>query len=224
MGHLNCKSLNLLKKMDTNGVSFYGTVALQHGRQPCPWLFPGDLYRPDGIRYVFTISDEHARSSDIYNPLMNKDGTLPAFQSFVQSMVILSEVCLERLMADKEDKLIGNDIKDYFTQTGVLLERASTNTPQLIGPQLTGMSDRVRGTIVAMVRCTLADIEIPTFFWGNECPRPHMWGPGRHNSRSTCNSPTTPEGDRANCIDYSRHWGESLCTSRVTQTKFTQGS
>ena len=178
MGHLNCKSLNLLKKMDNNGVSFYGTVALQRGRQPCPWLFPGDLYRPDGIRYVFTISDEHARSSDIYNPLMNKDGTFPAFQSFVQSMVILSEVCVERLMADKEDKLIGNDIKDYFTQTGVLLERASTNTPQLIGPQLTGMSDRVRETIVAMVRCTLADIEIPAFFLGERMPTAAYVGTG----------------------------------------------
>ena len=223
MGHLNCKSLNLLKKIDSNGVSFYRTVALQRGRQPCPWRFPGDLYRPDGIRYAFKISDEHARSSDIYL-LMNKEGTLPAFQSFVQSMVILSEVCVERLTADKKGKLIGNDIKDNFTQTGVLLERASTNTPQLIGPQLTGMSERVRGTIVAMVECTLADIEPPTFFWGNEYPRQHMWGPGGHNSRSTCNAPTKHEGDRANCIDYSRHWGESLCISRVTQTEYTQGS
>ena len=223
MGHLNCKSLNLPKKMDSNGVSFYRTVALQHGRQPCPWRFSGDLYRPDGIRYAFKISDEHARSSDIYL-LMNKEGTLPASQSFVQSMVILSEVCVERLTADKKGNLTGNDIKDNFTQTGVLLERASTNTPQLIGPQLTGMSERVRGTIVAMVRCTLADIEPPTFFWGNECPRQHMWGPGGHNSRPTCNSPTKPEGDRANCIDYLRHWGESLCISRVTQTECTQGS
>ena len=52
MGHLNCKSLDLLKKMDNNGVSFYGTVSLQHGRQSCPWRFTGDLHRPDGIRHA----------------------------------------------------------------------------------------------------------------------------------------------------------------------------
>ena len=45
-------------------------------------------------------------------------------------MVIPSEVCVVRLTADKEGKLIGNGIKDYFTQTGVLLERASTNAPK----------------------------------------------------------------------------------------------
>ena len=61
---------------------------------------------------------------------MSKDVTLPAFQSFVQSMVIPSEVCVERLTADKEGKLMNSDIKDYFTQTGVLLKCASTNTTQ----------------------------------------------------------------------------------------------
>ena len=137
MGHLNCISLDLLKKMDDNGVSFYGTVPLQHGRQLCLWRFPGDLHRPDGKRHArgarglqICLQDLRRASHDqIIYPLRSKDGTLPAFQSFVQSMVTPSEVCVERLTANKECKLIGNDIKDYFSKTAVLLGRASANTP-----------------------------------------------------------------------------------------------
>ena len=40
---------------------------------------------------------------------------LQAFQSFVQSMVIPSGVCVERLRAHKGGEFIGNDVKDYCT-------------------------------------------------------------------------------------------------------------
>ena len=75
--------------------------------------------------------------------------------------MIPSGVRVERVRADKGGEFIGNDFKDYCTQTGVLLEYASTNTPQQIG-----MSERVGGTLAAMVRCMLADSRLPTFPWG----------------------------------------------------------
>ena len=113
-----------------------------------------------GYKYVSKISDEHTRWTEIYL-LKSKDGALHAFQSFVHSMVISSGVRVERLRADKGGEFIGNDFKDYCAQTGVLLEYASTNTPQQIG-----MSERVGGTLAAMVRCMLAGSGLPMFLWG----------------------------------------------------------
>ena len=184
MGHLNRKSLDLLKKVNNNGVSFDGTVpdcdvcavgksrqrahpktADQHVQHPFQLVFPDLMgpFTPEALgsyKYVSKIFDEHTRWTEIYL-LKSKDGALQAFQSFVQSKVVPSGVHVERLRADKGGEFIGNDFKDYCTQTGVLLEYASTNTQQQIG-----MSERVGGTLAAMVRCMLADSRLPTFFWG----------------------------------------------------------
>ena len=77
-----------------------------------------------GYKYVSKISDEHTRWTEIYL-LKSKDGALHAFQSFVQSMVIPSGFRVERMGADKGGGFVGNDFKDYCTQTGVLLEYAA---------------------------------------------------------------------------------------------------
>ncbi|CAN0098636.1 unnamed protein product [Sphacelaria rigidula] len=77
------------------------------------------------------------------------------------SMVIPGGLRVERLRADKGGEFIGNEFKSYRRQTGILLEFASTNTPQQIG-----LSERVGRTPVAMVRCMIADSGLPTFLWG----------------------------------------------------------
>ena len=106
MGHLNRKSLDLLKKVDNNGVSLDGTVpdcdvcavgksrqqthpktADQHVQHPFQLVFT-DLMGPftpealRGYKYASKISDEHTRWTEIYL-LKSKDGALHAFQSFV---------------------------------------------------------------------------------------------------------------------------------------------
>ena len=48
-------------------------------------------------------------------------------------MVNSSSVSVERLRADKGGEFVGNGVKDYCTQTRILLEYVSTNTPQQIG-------------------------------------------------------------------------------------------
>ena len=124
MRHLNRKSLDLLKQVNNNGVSFDGTVpdcdvcavgksrqrahpktADQHVQHPVQLVFTDLMgqFTPEalgGYKYVSKISDEHTRWTDIYL-LKNKDGALHAFQSFVQSMVIPSGVRVERLRADE---------------------------------------------------------------------------------------------------------------------------
>ena len=167
--------------MNNNGVSFDGTMpnfdvcavgksrqrahpkaADQHVQRPFQ-LALTDLmgqFKPEalgGYKYVSRSSDEHTRWTEIYL-LKSKDGALHTFQSFVQSIVISNGVRVERLRADKGGEFIGNDFKDYCTQTGVLLEYASTKTSQKIG-----ISERVGGTLAAMVRCILADSGLPMF-------------------------------------------------------------
>ena len=124
MRHLNRKSLDLLKKVNNNGVSVDGTVpdcdvcavgksrqrahpktADQHVQHPFQLVFTDLMgqFTPEalgGYKFVSKISDEHTRWTEICL-LKSKDGALHAFQSFVQSMVIPSGVRVERLRADK---------------------------------------------------------------------------------------------------------------------------
>ena len=124
MGHLNRKSLDLLKKVNNNGVSFDGTMpdcdvctvgksrqrahpktADQHVQHLFQLVFTDIMgqFTPEalgGYTYFSKISDEHTRWTEIYL-LKSKDGTLHAFHSFVQSMVLPSGVHVERLRADK---------------------------------------------------------------------------------------------------------------------------
>ena len=76
-------------------------------------------------------------------------------------MVIPSDFRVKRLREDKGSEFISKEFQGYCLQTGVTLEYASTNTPQYIG-----MSERVGRTLAAMVRCMLADGELPNFLWG----------------------------------------------------------
>ena len=170
--------------MNNDVVSFDGTVpdcdvcavgksrqrahpktADQHVQHPFQLVFPDLMgqFTPEALgtyKFVSKIFDKHTRWTEIYL-LKSEDGALQAFQSFVQSKVVPIGVRVEWLRADKGGEFIGNDFKDYCTQTGVLLDYASTNTQQQIG-----MSERVGGTLAAMVRCMLADSRLPTFLWG----------------------------------------------------------
>ncbi|CAM9776220.1 unnamed protein product, partial [Sphacelaria rigidula] len=169
MGHLNSNSLNLFKNVGSNGVDFGGAVPdcdicaigkshqLDHPKtannkvQRAFQLVMTDLMGPimpevlGGLKYTRKISDEYTRWTEVYLQ-KPKDGTLHAFQSYVQSMVIPGGVWVERLRADKGGEFIGNEFKSYCRQTGILLEFASTNTPQQIG-----LSERVGRTLAAMV-------------------------------------------------------------------------
>lgn len=90
------------------------------------------------------------------------DATLHAFLSFVHAMAIPEGKRVERLRAYKGREFIGMDSKIYYCrQKGVLMEYASTNTPQQID-----RSERVGWTLETMVLCMLADSGLSTFLWG----------------------------------------------------------
>ena len=116
-----------------------------------------------GYKYVSKNSDEHTKWMEMYL-LMSKDDALSSFQSFVQSMVIPRDSRVERLRADKAGEFISNEQKDYCLQTELSLAYASINVPQQIN-----LSERVGRTLVAMVRCLLADSALTWFLWGELC-------------------------------------------------------
>ena len=184
LGHLNRKSLNVLKKCDNNGVSFDGTVAdcdvcavgksqqLAHPKtadhkvkHPFQLVF-ADLMGPitpealGGYKYVSKNSDECTKWTEIHL-LKSKHDALIAFQSFIKSAVLPIGFRVERLRTDKGGEYTSDKFRDYCLQTGVSLEYASTNTPQQIG-----MSERVGRTLAAMVRWMLVDSGLPKFLWG----------------------------------------------------------
>ena len=90
-----------------------------------------------------------------------KHDVLSSLQVFVRYVVIPSGVRGERLRVDNRSEFVGKEFRSYCLQTGVSLEYASTNTPQLIG-----ISDRVGRTVAAMVRCMLTGNGLPKFIWG----------------------------------------------------------
>ncbi|CAM9813692.1 unnamed protein product, partial [Sphacelaria rigidula] len=185
MGHPNSNSLNLLKNVGSNGVDFGGVIPdcdicaigkshqLAHPKtannkaQRAFQLVMTDLMGPimpealGGFKNVCMISDEYTRWTEEIYLQKNKDGTFHAFQSYLQLMAIPGGVQVEQLRPDKGGEFIGNEFKSYCRQTGILLEFASTNTPQRIG-----LSERVGRTLGAMIRCMLADSGLPTFLWG----------------------------------------------------------
>ena len=155
-----------------------------------------------GYSYVSKISDEHTRWTEIYL-LKSKDGALHA----LQSMVIPSGVRVERLTADIRGKFIGNDFKDYCSQTGVMLEYVSTNTPQQMG-----MPERVKGTLAAMVRCMLADSgQTKLLWWKLMFTAMYVGNRARHSAAQCATPRQNAEGDGARLTDSTRHRGENLC-------------
>ena len=111
-----------------------------------------------GYQYITKILDEHTKWTETY--LLDHDA-LTSFQVIVQSVAVSSGFLVERLWVNKGGEFVSKEFEGYCLQTGVSLEYAGTNTPQQIG-----MSERVGRTLAAMVRCMLADGELPNFLWG----------------------------------------------------------
>ena len=149
LGHLNRKSLSLLKKLDNNGVSFGGPVPdcyvctvgksheLAHPKTPDHkvklsfQLAFADLMGPlapealGGYKYATKTSDEYIKLTELFM-LKSKHDALRSFQVFAQSVVIPSIFRVEQLRVDIGGEFISKEFQDYCVQTGV---RSSTPAP-----------------------------------------------------------------------------------------------
>ena len=175
LGHLNRKSLDLLKHLDNNGVSSTGprqTATRVPWETVTSWLicssqsqapFPAGFGRSDGK--VDARGTRGLQARDQYLRRVHQvDGELPAevqarrswLVSHVRTICDSSGFQVKRLRADKAGDFTEQEFQNCCLRTGVSLELASTNAPQQIG-----MSTRVEITLVAMLRCMVADGELP---------------------------------------------------------------
>ena len=113
-----------------------------------------------GFQYVSKITDVFSRWTTLYL-MKSKSDTLDTFKLFVHSVVMPLGRRVHRLRTDKGGEYIGKYFRDYCVNSGVKLEFAATATPQQIG-----ISERVGGVLVGMVRCWLASTGLPAFLWG----------------------------------------------------------
>ena len=184
LGHVSGKTLDILRKTAGTGVSFEGSPPAcdvcklgKSKQQPHPKttkynvsapfeLLIGDLMGPispsalRGFQYVSKITDVFSRWTTLYL-MKSQSDTLDTFKLFVHSVVMPMGRRVHRLRTDKGGEYIGKDFRDYCINSGVKLEFAATATAQQIG-----ISERVGGVLVGMVRCWLASTGLPAFLWG----------------------------------------------------------
>ena len=149
LGHLNPKSLSLLKNLDNNGLSCDGRVPdcdvcavgnshqLAHPKTadhkvklPFQLVF-ADLMGPltpealGGYMYITKISDEYTKWTEPYL-LKSKHDALSSFQVFVQSVMIPNGFRVERLKVDKGGELSARSSRTTAFRRGC---RSSTPAP-----------------------------------------------------------------------------------------------
>lgn len=68
---------------------------------------------------------------------------------------------IQCLRTDKGGEHTKKEVENYCLQTGIMLEFASTSTPQQVG-----VSERDGKTLTGMVRCIPTGSGLPKFLWG----------------------------------------------------------
>ena len=102
-------------------------------------------------KYLSMAIDDYTNCTAVYL-LINRNQALRMLQLFVGSTVIPFGGRIVRWRADKGGEYTGEEFWQYSLETVIIQEFAATNTPQQIG-----VSERVDGTLCAMVRCILAE-------------------------------------------------------------------
>ena len=184
MGHINRKSMDVLRRMPGSGVDYNGdiqacdvcavgkskqqahpkqaTYDVQHAFQ----LVTVDLMGPikpaalGGYSYVTKFVDQHTKWKEIFL-IKTKPQALDALELYNKALVIPNNTRLIRLRADKGTEFTSSDLTQYCHDIGVSLELAFPNTPHQIGS-----NERARRTIAGIVRCSLVNSGLPHFHWG----------------------------------------------------------
>ena len=175
LGHLHAQSLNILRKRDSTGIVFKGTVSdcevctvgkaqqLAHPKtanhkvnRPFQ-LFYEDLmglFTPvaiGGYKYVIKMINYYTKWTAVYL-LTSRNQAFQSLQLFVGSTVILLSDRIVRWHADKGGEYTREEFRQYCLETGTIQEFAANNTSHQ-----TGVSERVGRSLFAMVRRMLAD-------------------------------------------------------------------
>ena len=184
MGHINHKSLDVLRKEPASGIDYTGDLK---NRSICPLgksaqpphpkqatynvlrsfqLVSVDTLGPftpeslGGFKYAVKVVDQQTKWKEVVF-MRDKTCSVDALAVFVKEIVIPTGERIHTLRGDRGTEFTSAEIRQYCQNVGIKLEFASPNTPQQIGA-----NERAGRTILNIVRCFLADSTLPNFLCG----------------------------------------------------------
>ena len=185
MGHINRRSMDVLRKVPGNGVQYtggmeacgacslgksaqqdhpkkatYDDVILAYKPVSVDTLGPINPQELGGYRYVTKFVDQRTKRKDIFHT-RDKTYTIDSIALYNKAVVIIFIHRLVRLKVNKGTKFTSAEVRQYCLDIDTELDFTSPNTPQQIGA-----NERAGRTLANMVRCFLADSGLPKFLWG----------------------------------------------------------
>ena len=185
MGHINHKSLDILRKEPASGVDYTSdlkncsTCPLgKSTQQPHPKHATYNVLRPfqlvsvdtlgpftpkslSGFKYAVTFVDQQTKWKEVVL-IKYMTCSVDALAVFVKETVIPTGERIHTLRGDRGTEFTNAEFRQYCQDIDIKLEFASPNTPQQIGA-----NERAGRTIFNIVRCFLADSTLPNFLWGS---------------------------------------------------------
>ena len=184
LGHMNPRSMELLRRKEEDGVEYTGTVsdcdicALSKRRQqmhpkkstrtstrPMQLIYT-DLMGPftppvkGGYRYVSKFTDDYSRMKEVYL-LRNKSEAAESLHQYNMTVAAPLGLRIEIVRCDKGGEYIGKEFKTLCANAGINAEYTATNTPQQ-----NGVSERDGQTLAQITRCLMKDSNFPPSLWG----------------------------------------------------------
>ena len=187
LGHLNARSLDILRKDTGTGVDYRDSLSpcgvcqiAKHKQSPHPKQSTRELSRPGQLvvidnmgpvnppakykggsfPYACKITDDYTKMKEVYL-LRKKSDTTEAVHTYNMCVAAAGGYRIETIRCDKGGENTGSEFRDYCKNSAIKLEYAATNTPQQIG-----VSERDGQTLAGVTRCLLKDGDFPPSMWG----------------------------------------------------------
>lgn len=184
LGHLNRRSMDLLKKGMATGIDYSTSkhtpcVACIEGKQsrlPFPkqsysrateklGLIHSDLCGPmsvasfSGAKYLLTFIDDYTRMTFGYF-IKSKDEVLPMFKIFKNLVENQTNLKIKKLRTDNGREYVNKQFQTFLQEHGI---EHQTTVPY--SPQQNGVAERANRTTVEAGRCMLQDAGLDRRFW-----------------------------------------------------------
>lgn len=184
LGHLNFRSMDLLRKKEGNGVDFADSMspcdicAISKSRQlahpkkttrkttaPMQLVYTdnmGQITPPakGGFRYACKFTDAFSRMKEVYL-LKAKSESVRALHAYNMHVAGPLGRRIEIVRCDRGGENVGSEFTTYCTDSGITIEYAATNTPQQ-----NGVSERDGQTLATITRCLMKDGAFLPTLWG----------------------------------------------------------
>lgn len=187
LGHVNSKSLEMMKEGAVKGVTFDKKADIQikncevccEGKQ-ARFPFPSANHRSDILlevihsdlcgpmetksigqaKYFLLFIDDASRMTYVYF-LKEKN---QVFQHFKEFRVLVENQTgnkIKILRTDNGGEFCSQEMEEFLKQTGIIHQKTNPHTPQQ-----NGLSERFNRTVVERARCLLFESDLDKSFWG----------------------------------------------------------